>query len=775
MDILAKSEPRITLKEHIEDCLLILEYLKSYFPTVTEIITEIDFWETVRLSVIMHDLGKAHSEFAKVLQGLRNEWNKQRHELFSLPFIEGLNVSEKTKLLINLVVAGHHKDFESLNRDFISNAYANENANDDFDEEGLMSFQDEFKKVNPENVISFLNEHYGIQLKGYNSKSPQKLIFSYLQKSLKSNFTIKSEDYFELLLLFGALKHCDHLGSAKLQKIECLEKTSFFFLDKQRTKLLAEKKDFYSHQLSCSNTTGNAILTAPTGSGKTESALLWVRNQLNKCGQGRVFYVLPFTASINAMYERLSSDDKGLGSAKVGMLHGKLQDYLYDYLDKDTQYVNTPKKEAIEEIRNKFKTLSTPLKVITPFQLIKNLYGLKGFEQGILEWTGGYFIFDEIHAYSPEVFAQIKVFLEYVVTHLKGNVFIMTATMPSFLKKELENAIGPFSSITADKELYEKFNRHQLVLKEGLLSDNIYLMERDLKARKKVLVVCNTVLQSQAVFKELKKHATKAVLLHSAFTGEDRNNHEKALKDGEKDKENPIQLLVGTQAIEVSLDIDYDMIYTEPAPIDALIQRFGRVNRKREKGICPVIVFKEANKNDKYIYNTQLIERTIQIFEKVIEQENGILEEYKLQEYIDFVYPEWNEKDKRSFDETYNLLKYLTEMQLVPLLHSKNREDDFYRQFDGIKVLPLKLKERFENYLSNFDFIGAERLKVQIRKNKFAQLLAESDQNLYKASYHFETEKGNLITVPYWILTKKYDKEIGLLYDEQEVWKTELI
>jgi len=42
-------------------------------------------------------------------------------------------------------------------------------------------------------------------------------------------------------------------------------------------------------------------------------------------------------------------------------------------------------------------------------------------------------------------------------------------------------------------------------------------------------------------------------------------------------------LLSCTQAIEVSLDIDYEIIYTEPAPIDALLQRFGRVNRKRER------------------------------------------------------------------------------------------------------------------------------------------------------------------------------------------------
>jgi len=774
MELLAKSEPRIGLKEHIDDCLRILKYLKICFPKAKKIVHEIDFWNVVKVSVIMHDLGKAHSEFTKVLQSLKNDWNRQRHELFSLPFIDGLDTDDSTKQLIRLAVAGHHRDFERLNKDYISKTYSTGNTDNEFGDEGLVSYEDEFKKVNVTGVIALLENDFQINLGKYNVKSPQKLILSYLHKSTKGEFNIKSENYFKLLLLFGALKHCDHLGSAQIQKIELLGKSSFLFLDNQRTKLLNKEKDYYTHQLKCANILGNAILTAPTGSGKTESSMLWLKNQLELCGQGRVFYVLPFTASINAMYERLSSDENGLGKSKVGMLHGKLQDYLYDYLD-DAQYINTSKKEAISEIRDKFKTLSTPLKVITPFQLLKNLFGLKGFEQGIFEWTGGYFIFDEIHAYSPEVFAQIKVFLEYVVIYLKGKVFIMTATLPSFLKIELENSIGNFTSIIADEQLYKTFNRHQVILKEGLLFNSLHLIENDLKAGKKVLVVCNTVLQSQEVFKNLKKYAANAVLLHSAFTGEDRTNHEKGLKKGEKDRTNPIQFLVGTQAIEVSLDIDYDVIYTEPAPIDALIQRFGRVNRKREKGICPVIVFKEANKNDKFIYSSDLIERTIKVFEKIILEGNNILEEHKLQEYIDFVYPNWNEKDKKSFDEIYQLLKYSTENQLIPLLHSKKKEDDFYKQFDGIKVLPIRLKERFENYLSNYDFISAERLKVQIRKNKFAQLISENDQNLYKVSYNFETERGNLITITYWILTKKYDPEIGLLYNEQEVWKSEVI
>ena len=95
-------------------------------------------------------------------------------------------------------------------------------------------------------------------------------------------------------------------------------------------------------------------------------------------------------------------------------------------------------------------------------------------------------------------------------------------------------------------------------------------------------------------------------------------------------------LLVGTQAVEVSLDIDFDCLFSEPAPIDALIQRFGRVNRKGEKGvngICDVHICQNGGESDKYIYSPEKIERTIKAFTSV-----DVLHESKIQGLIDEVY-----------------------------------------------------------------------------------------------------------------------------------------
>lgn len=217
----------------------------------------------------------------------------------------------------------------------------------------------------------------------------------------------------------------------------------------------------------------------------------------------------------------------------------------------------------------------------------------------------------------------------------------------------------------------------------------------------------------------------------------------------------------------MSLDIDYEIIYTEPAPIDALLQRFGRVNRKRERGISPCVIFKESNKADFYIYDKDVISRTLEVFSMA--KNDGIVDESILQEYIDFVYPSWNEEQEMDFKLVYETMKSTLDL-LVPMIHSKKTEEDFYKQFDGAKILPQIYKSKFEEYLRNFDFINAENLKVSVKKNRFSQWL--STQNLRKEIFTFEkNNKGDLLTIEYFITNKLYNPDLGLFKDEDSNWQ----
>jgi CRISPR-associated endonuclease/helicase Cas3 len=756
MTLLAKSKdrkggiPAITLKEHIDDCLLVFNFLKTAFPNAAAIsgIGE-RFWEVLKIAIICHDLGKAHKEFQYLLDEKPNQWNFQRHELFSIPFIDALVDFDKEIIhLIKLVVAGHHKDFEEL-----QGKLAFYETGDSFGMLPTLTDRKSFTEAFTENIqieetFGLLKE-YKVNITTIHAKSLEGLIRMYV----KLPYRQEVKTYFTLMMLFGGLKWCDHLGSARINSLFKLDNEDFQYLHNTIYQP-------YAHQKQSSDIVGNLLLIAPTGSGKTESAFMWLQNQLHHSGQGRVFYVLPFTASINAMFERLKKD---IGKDKVGMLHGKLSDYLNNYFD-ELQYDARIKKESIQTLKEKYRSIITPIKITTPFQLLKHLFGLKGYEQGLFEMAGSHLIFDEIHAYNPETFAQIKVLIEFAIQHLQTKVMIMTATMPRFMQKELEEVLGIFKTVKADADLYNNFRRHRIVLQEGLLSDSLEKIKHQLKIGKKVLVVCNTVKSAQKAFLNLKTttNENETVLLHGSFSGKDRSRKEKDLMA------DTIKLLVGTQAIEVSLDIDYDIIYTEPAPIDALIQRFGRVNRRRSKGICDCVVFKEHNSEDKYIYNLATVEKTLVALSKIIDSNAGIVDEALLQSSIDEVYNDWDADDKKKFDEQYLYLKDALK-SLSPMFKNKHSEEDFYKQFDGVKILPQCNKVIYESLLTDLDFIGAESEKVQIRKGRFMGWL-KSD-NIRKESFAFN--KGSKINIEQCLITNKiYTTELGLLADKEEFWKT---
>ncbi|MBE9468107.1 MAG: CRISPR-associated helicase Cas3' [Bacteroidetes bacterium] len=738
MKILAKSNPETTLQEHINDALVVAEILKDSFTYFSKIINEKYFWKPLRISIIFHDLGKSHKEFQNVLQGKTNKWSYQRHELFSLPFFKALNIEDKD--LIYKIVAGHHKDFKTLIQKL--NEYGDDTTTglnlDSINK--IPTFEDEFKKNIPVNDVLSLLKEYNINLTGASIHNPINILQQYIRnKETNNNKRIR------LLLLTGAFKQCDHLASAGIKRINKLDVKDFDFLYKSDFK-------FYNHQLKASKLIGNSILTAPTGSGKTEASLLWLRNQIQKNGNGHVFYILPFTASINAMFERLENKIP----KKIGLVHGKLSAFIENKFE-DDDLVDDNQKTQIKE---QFKNLVTPFKVVTPFQLLKHIFAIRGFEKGIFEWAGGYFIFDEIHAYNPQVFAQIIVLLQFATSLLGVKTFIMTATLPTFLRKELEKAIGYHTTIIADKKLFRDFKRHRIVLKQDKLNENYKLIQTHLNKGEKVLVVCNTVKQSQLVYKNL--ISKNKVLLHSSFNAEDRNRKENLLFDKK------IKLLVGTQAIEVSLDINFDILFTEPAPLDALIQRFGRINRKHDKGISDCVIFQGRNKADKFVYkNEEIINRTISILKEKQNINSGEISEDDLQNMIDFVYPNWDENSKEEFNKIYTLLNGFVKNELRPFIYNEKQEEDFYKQFDGVKVLPVKFYSRYKKYLQENKFIKAENLKVQISEKRYYSLNA--NQSLETDRDVFESIKtGKLLEQKVLIIYKKYDTELGLLIDEDE-------
>lgn len=728
--VLAKSEPKVSLKQHINDCLLILDKLRTVLPNIPIDNAEV-FWKQLRYAVVLHDIGKFHPDFQKLLRGETNKWCHQRHELFSVYFAAKTNAD----IIVLEAILGHHKPIYEL-IDFVQHNY----EPDDWSPK-IIDFYEECNKINDQDVWSLLNK-YSISKDNDNNVCITKL-FRHILKQSKG---MVSNDCLPLILCAGGLKQCDHMASAGIKDIEGISMNNFKFIDKYQ---------LYSHQYQAGKSMGNTILIAPTGTGKTEAALNWLRRQLAERGEGRVFYILPYTASINAMYERLSSI---LGETTVGLVHGKLLQFL------DAKFSNVSEYSSdILSLAEQYRAMVTPIKIVTPFQILKNLYGLKGFEKGIFELSGSYFIIDEIHAYDAKAFGQIVALVQFAVSRMSVFVHIMSATLPSFMMHELQKVLSPYNIIRADSQIYENLIRHHIIIKEGRLVDSINLIQHSLNDGKKVLVVCNTVDEAQYVYNALYSH--KKVLLHSRFCPRDRTNKEKLLQNDN------VRLLVGTQAIEVSLDIDFDILYTTIAPIDALLQRFGRINRKNRKGISNCFIFDQMGEKDHYIYNDEdVIHRTKNVLHEIVDKSNGIIYENLLQHYIDYVYPDWSKEDKIKYHDELTLFQKYINNEIYAFEYNQQRETDFYKLFDGFPVLPKELSYEYEEFIKSLNFIKSQSLLVTISYNKFKQLLGKGI--ITKQPFCYQKDDKSKIIEEY-VINTEYSYDLGLTFNQIDLTETD--
>src|SRR5574344_2715855 len=119
----------------------------------------------------------------------------------------------------------------------------------------------------------------------------------------------------------------------------------------------------------------------------------------------------------------------------------------------------------------------------------------------------------------------------------------------------------------------------------------------------------------------------------------------------------------------------------------------------------------------------------------------GIIKEDEMQEAIDFVYPGWSEENKKEFNDTKNYLTYAINNDLKPLEYSQQREDDYYKQFDGIKVLPISLVRNYQNYFMNRQFIKADGLLLSIRESRFAGMIRNEEIERTYFAYESENTK----------------------------------
>ncbi|NJF24254.1 CRISPR-associated helicase Cas3' [Thermococcus sp. Bubb.Bath] len=363
---------------------------------------------------------------------------------------------------------------------------------------------------------------------------------------------------------------------------------------------------------------GGGYFRLPTGDGKTETSLLATPE-----GATKVIYSLPTITTTEAMRRRFEAT---FGSDTVSFAHSMLFLSLY-------------RRGALDE-KLFHRYAMRPIFVSTVDQILLAFLNYPRFPVREFSLRGAYWIIDEIHAYTPFTLSLILDAIEYVRKYLGTQVAVMSATLPTPLAEELKKRglkpLLPFETI-ADR--YRSRKRVEVNVEGEPLKNAV---EDIKKERGKVLVVANTVTRARKLYEELRDELgeDKVYLFHSRFINEDKEEKMKLVERIESG------VLVATQVVEVSLDIDYDVMYTEAAPIDALIQRFGRVNRRgRKKG--RVHIFKPEGKRrhlpyDKDAFNTSL---------GLIGELSGITSELDLLKINDEFYFNIWEKYERGLEE----------------------------------------------------------------------------------------------------------------------------
>lgn len=781
-DIWAKSAEKgeggqpETLAQHTRYVLERLSEFMRLRPTLPDELGIPRLWHILFWATFLHDFGKAAAGFQARLRG-GAKW-PHRHEVLSLTFLDWIaaDFSPDEQIWVAAAIASHHKDTSVIGR-----LYA---PPDDPEDDQLIARIAELDEKTIVGLWEWLAHcavpwlealglsNLGVQAVSIMAKDeavalipregPTRIYYwlRVYQRFVRKLARSKNKSLIiGTLTLRGYLMNADHSASSHLGGLPTVNFDRQKVLDSRALSL----GQLYTHQKLAAEAEGSVLLTAPTGSGKTEAALLWAARQtVNSDNLPRLFYTLPYQASMNAMKLRLDGtfgQDEQTQKALVGLQHGRALLAYYRLLFDEEEI--TPKK-AIEQAKlakNMAELNYPPVRIFSPYQMLKGPYRLRGYEKLLSDYHHALFIFDEIHAYEAERLAIILETITYLRQNFQARFMVMSATFPQLIKEPLYEALGitVAQQLEADESLFEnaRFQRHQLHLLDGEVSDALDEIATAAQAGKSVLVVCNLVARAQTAYvvlrDELLPQGIEVRLLHGRFNMRDRSALEKIVREcADADPNNPKRrpiVLVATQAVEVSLDIDFDTIYSDPAPLEALVQRFGRVNRRGIKGLARVHVFREWDRDgQKRIYDEMLVERTLEILER---ENQKPINERKIGQWLDEIYQgEVAERWREIYQQAAEDFRRACLNSLRAFEASRELEKAFYKAFDGTEVLPISLQEEYEA-LKQVNFILASELLVPIRYGRLHQLRSQ------KRVMSEPDDWPQIVDVP-------YDGEVGL-------------
>lgn len=744
--ILAKSNPEITLIQHIKDCLSIFPKVLQWKGLLIDLMAKrygINRDLLIRrlfLTVAFHDIAKATNTFqAKVRKETFNGY--ESHALSSISFLYSVIKVQPITLFKDIPyypelmsIATHHsklsqKSFEEYDPRSLRNEYADE----DF-------FVNYYTTINEQaklsNIPGWIDIHFD---KNAFNEIPSNILKFEIIKKLDKNAYVndKSNKARDLFLLFKSILHyCDWIASSGnfgYQYGSGLDNNSI------TQKMISKGKGFKAwsdFQLKCAEAFDkNIFVQISTGQGKTEAATLWATN--NNSNQ-KIIFLLPTMVTTNKMWKRMLHFFNS--NEIVGLSHSAAQYYLKD---DDEIAADDLRKHTLYN-----RTFFKPVTVATVDQLI---YSFFNWGHWVMTGAASYnakIIIDEIHIYDAYTFGLLLQTIE-CIRPFNTRFAIMSASLSNILRNELEKVLPDY--ILINEPNHDEKQRHLIEVRDSLIENNVEDVKTYFQNGRKVLVICNTIAKARELFNNLTDIPAENIMLyHSQFILLDKKKKEDILENIRN--KNGGHIAICTQVVEVSLDIDFDVLFTENAPIDAIIQRLGRVNRKGliqnripEWLFAPVIITRESEKSRKYVYKDleNILSETYLQISIEVQQKGGNLKEKDFRRLVNNIYTA-ETLGQKYFEEIQSAKSFVKEVwkKVLKNVFTLNIEDAKLneissRKSDYVTVEAVTLKhfqeKNFDDVVTNkqFDLLREYTLKVPIHLAMKNSNRKVNDSNIY--------------------------------------------
>lgn len=673
-----------------------------------------------------HDIGKATYEFQDTI---KNE-SKSYHSLYSASLfcnITDFEVNEDYGInMLMLCILTHHSIFNGESS--FKTVRNNKMLNFKFlprVEIFFYNYKEAYEKY-LNKVCNYKFEYKEMDLEELGKKIEE------LYEDV--DYLRKDESYRKLRLLYsyvlGILNLADWIASARFNN--SLPKIKFDYLidKKELCKRFADAikinefipKDF---QEKLSNSKGSVLVEIPTGEGKTEGAFLWAVNNIDN-ELSKIMYTLPTQTTSNKLYERA----KNIFFDNTGLIHSSSKIYLEKKYEQENGKVDDKFQSDIlfTATFNKGATVSTI------DSLFKYFLNIGRYNIAMFNFLKSVVIIDEVHSYDFKLMGFMKRFLE-ICKYYNVPVCLMSASIPNKIKELLNIEKLP---IISDKKLFEK-KANYIYKVDDSLDNKIDDIIVKFNEGKNILIVRNKINKSIGIYKKLKKRGIDNIILYnSQFKKKDRIKKENEIY--EKLKNNEHFILVATQVIEISLDIDFDVMFTDNAPIDSLIQRFGRVNRKKKQDkIGEIYIFRDIDIKPYYIRMLEITYETL---------EEGLFPLEKYAKWLNKVYDKlFNDKKVINELESKFIDGYQKFNKILSELHGIYQSKDIYNLRDI--GFPKKDYILYEDYDKNI-YDNTISLPVYL-ENEY--LLLDKD---YKKEIYYD------------VLNLDYNYEIGAIIEDIE-------